>query len=221
MFEITPIQEEPQSNPRLMSPPQIRSFARQGGGSVIADLVRNALVAGNRNTAASWPEPLRQQGASCQTIAIINGVRCYQAAAGKRLWSPAPDEIENIRYAASQQTSSDSPFAADSVSRILVKRGLLRSAEPMQQPITAAETMANGGFAVMTNGKDWHATTTVPNLARLATEDGYTSELISLDSLTGQQSALSAEQFCSSILELDWRQDQALICTVGSAALSV
>lgn len=219
MFEIRRIEEQSQDDPRLMTPPQIRAFAKQGGGLTIAAMVRSSLAA-QHTDARFWPKALVQQGDSCQTMALINGIRCYQAAAGRRTWDPDFREVEHIRQEASQQSSDDSRHQANSVARYLQSQGLLDSIEAMQQPIKAAETMARGGFAVMTAGinNGWHATTIVPNLPRFAAGNSI-PELTSIDSLNGYQSPLYAAEFSSRILGLDWTQDEALICTVGSAAL--
>jgi|GEM_PF-3378846 len=218
MFEIVPLEDEPQSDPRLMTPIQLREYSKRGGFAAIAGITRGILVAGNGN-AEVWPQPLRQRGLSCQTMALINGIRCRQAAAGVRMWEPNPAEVERIRIATAQRAGESSEEAASNA-RYLRSQGLLGFADEMQQPITAAETMVKNGFAVMTEGTAWHATTIIPNLPELRTPDGDVPELISIDSLTGQQAGVSAEAFCSSILELDWTQDELLVCTVGAAALS-
>lgn len=210
------MEEEPQSDPRLMSPNQIRAYARQGGLSIIAGLAREALGATGDRRAIAWPEPLRQRGLSCQTVAVINGLRCYQAANTGRAWNPSLDEIDQIRRSAGELEGTPEAFQADSVARLLVEQGLLRSASRSQQPIQAAEMMAGDGFAVLTSGEAFHATTVVPNLARLATASAIVPEFISIDSLSGQQAAMGADEFCATMLQQDWRNaDETLVCAVG------
>jgi hypothetical protein len=214
-FAMARAEEERQADPRLMSPKQIRAYALQGGLSEIAEIARRAIDIDN-SEAIAWPEPLSQQDISCQTVAVINGIRCYQAATEGRVMNPSFAEIAHIRRAAGILEGRPDAFTADSIARLFKKIGLLTSAMDMQQPITAIEKMgSNRGFAVVTSGEAWHATTVVPNLARLATSSGTIPDLISIDSLAGRQTGMSVQEFCAVMIQQDWqRQDQTLICTM-------
>ena len=215
-FEIKPIEDEPQDDPRLMSANQIRAFAQQGGLMEIVAAARAAFRRVDSARATAWPEVLLSQGLSCQTVAIVNGMRCYQAAANGRVWTPSRADVSNIRReAAAIGNGTGETLEAALVARWCVQQGLLRSVDQLQQPITAAEKLADRGFAVVTSGDAFHAIAIVPNLAQLVAASGSTPELIAMDSLNGKQTAMSMHDFCTMMLEQDWRRgDETIVCAV-------
>jgi hypothetical protein len=74
-FHITPISRPTPAHPADMTVPELRTFAAGGGKLAIVHGVREAMVSRFRPLLDRLPPSLLQRGASCQAVAVINGLR--------------------------------------------------------------------------------------------------------------------------------------------------
>jgi len=170
---------------------------------------------------AIWPRPRQQKGLSCQSVAVVNGIRCWQAFRGLELWDPTDEEIDSIRADAATEFDGKEglTYLARSVGNLLVARGELKDCGGTRNPPRAVSMMGQGGFVVDVDSRDWHATTIVPNMLRLADSSGNVPGLIRIDPLGGAQTAMSVEEFCSILFRpypnpITGRQDDAPLMRV-------
>ena len=219
-FYINKREQHGVSNPAAMSMSQLRELARSGSGlSVIAGTVRQALRGLVDRPALGWPSQHYSHPLDwCQTLTLVNGVRCDQAARGQALWTPDWNVIEGIREGvkALERDPYDVIAVADVLKlHIFTGQPLLSDTRFMQHPIKVAEAMADQAFAVLVDGESKTAATVMPNLARLAI-GGTAPDFMWVDPYNGSQSGLSAENFCATLLQQDYSKgDATVVCTVA------
>lgn len=217
-FSITPIEAPHESDPARMTVQQLRQFEHARGPGAVAREVRNALARIPLANTETWPDVLRQNDfVSCQTIAVVNGIRACQAPSGN-IWQPSLATIQQIRREAGLMfDGGGATMAASSTVDYLQRQNIIRKRYMGDNnPIAHATRMfSEGGFAVVTEGQAFHATTVVPNFARIPDSNDNVSEFIRIDSLSGRQTALGAEGFSNLLMSLDWAQgDEVIVCVI-------
>jgi hypothetical protein len=204
VFNIRPAMEMP-NDPSLMTAPQIKAYMRGSGFSDVVGRVHRIFRAGPKGSALAWAAPMSQDGYECQALAVVNGVRFHQAAMGSGVWEPTAEQVDALRMRAAKANPLDDPSESPTeIMEVLSRAGHLKRLSLQLHPLKVARDLTTAGaFAVDVDADGWHARTIVPNLHGFQLPDGVVPELLVLDSMHGRVSAMTAEQLCARLRDID------------------
>ncbi|HTE22240.1 MAG TPA: hypothetical protein VK674_04335 [Candidatus Limnocylindria bacterium] len=192
-------QSEPTSlDPALVSRRDLEELvATEDGQRLLVNGVRAAITSSVRAPGDLWPGPLKQSGLTCQTVALINGIRAWQAVESPdQVWNPTQRDVEAMRQEADKLATLGAETTSI-VARVLEGQGLLHThatGTGAGNPIQHAGVMKESGFVVVTNEETSHSYTITPNLPGFGGPYGA-ADFLRLDSYGPRQDPMTAAEF--------------------------